>query len=106
MGFITLYEKEAFDNVTLVNYREVGLLVVNGKQIGAINVRWKVWKPNLGLGSTMGSGHLQLSCLPFAHAQYGKCDFHDKYRYGKVWFCSMFVGCILFTISYFSSNMS
>ena len=29
---------EEFDNVTLMAYREVGLVVVNGKQVGAINV--------------------------------------------------------------------
>ena len=58
MGFITLHEMEAFDIVTHKNYREVGVESVNGRQLGALNARWNVWQPNLGLGSMMGFGHL------------------------------------------------
>ena len=57
---------EAFGNVTLMNYIEVGLEVVNGKQVGTINAHWKVLQPNLRLGSRWGLVILQLSCLPFS----------------------------------------
>ena len=71
MGFITLHEMEAFDIVIHKNYREVGLDIVNGQQLGALNAYWNVWQPNLGLGSTMGFGHLQCIWLLFYPAQYG-----------------------------------
>ena len=71
MGFITLHEMEAFDIATHKNYREVGLEIVNGGQIGTLNACWNVWQPNLGLGSTMRFGHFQCSCLLFSLVQYG-----------------------------------
>ena len=43
MGFITLHEMEAFDNVALMNYREVGIEVINGHQFGTFNACWKIW---------------------------------------------------------------
>ena len=65
MGFITLHEMEAFDIVTHKNYREVGLEVVNGQWVGSFNACWKVWHPNLGLGSTMGLVIYSLSAYLF-----------------------------------------
>ena len=94
MGFITLYEMEAFNIVTLKNYREVGLETVNGRHLGAFNAHWNVWQPNLGLGSMMGFGHLQCSFLPFAPVQYGECDFHEDNRYEKCLGFIAFVVCL------------
>ena len=70
MAFITLHEMEEFDIVTHKNYREVGLEIINEQQLGTFNAHSNVCQPNLGLGSTMGFGHLQCRCLTFAPTQY------------------------------------
>ena len=85
---------EVFDIESIMNYREAGLGVVNGHHVDSFNARWKVWQPNLGLGSMMGFGHLQCSFLPFAPAQYGECDFHEDDRYEKCLGFTTFVVCL------------
>ena len=70
MGFITMHEMEVFDIVTHKNYREVGLEIINGQQLGTFNARLNVCQANLGLDSTMGFRHFQCRCLTFAPTQY------------------------------------
>ena len=72
---------EIYGNISHMNYRGLGLEDVNGKQGGAFNAHWKVWQPNLGLGSMMGLGYSQLGYLTFSPAQYGECDIHGNDRY-------------------------
>ena len=106
VGFYKSHGMEIYENVTCMNYRVLGLEDINGKQGCTFNVHRKMWKPNLGLGSTMGFGYSQLRCLPFAPGQYGKCDFRDNGRYDNVWFRNIVVYRRLFNDSYFSSLLS
>ena len=75
-----------------MNYREVGLEVINGQQARPFNARWKVWQPNLGLGSMMKFGHLQCSCLHFPPMQYGECNFYEDDKHGIVLVLQHIVG--------------
>ena len=74
---------EAFDIVTYKNYREVGLEIINGEQLGTFNARLNVCQANLGLDSTMGFRHFQCRCLTFAPTQYWERDFHEDDKYEK-----------------------
>ena len=77
-------EWKIYDNITRMNYRVLGLEDINGKQGCTFNVHRKMWKPNLGLGSTMGFGHLQLGCLHYDPTQYEEYDFCGFDRYAII----------------------
>ena len=63
VGLYISHRMELYDNVSRMNYSDLGLEDVNGKQGGAFNAHWKEWQPSLGIGSMMGFGHSHLGCL-------------------------------------------
>ena len=66
---------EAFDTKTCQNYGEVGLGFDNGKQVGALNARWRVWQSKIRAWITMGFSHYLVHCFPLlVSTQHGEGD--------------------------------
>ena len=65
----------------IMNYRSLGLEDINGNHGGAFNAHWEKWHPSLGIGSTMGFGHLQLGFLYSTPVQYEEMWFQRIGRY-------------------------
>ena len=94
MGLMTLNEMETIDIELIINDREVGLEVDNGKQVGAINMHWRMWQPNIGFGFMTRFGHCVVSFLalfPLRSRENTTSRVNDKY--GTV---LVFVACCWF----------